>query len=176
MRFSDPLCAKAKDKDLWFAEYGTKKQLEAIEICKGCIDKGRCLEYAKEHHIRYGVWGGECFQKRYGQAYQRQRPMKLVEFRGQKKTLYAWSKELFGEATIVPRRIKRGWSIEKALTTPRTAIGGANLIEFRGETKSIRDWAKKFSMNEGTLWQRLNRLGMTLEQALTTPVHSRSEK
>lgn len=43
-----------------------------------------------------------------------------LTFNGQTKTISEWSRELGGNFNLVYRRIKRGWSIEKSLTTRNT--------------------------------------------------------
>ena len=31
---------------------------EAKQVCRGCVVRKECLEYAIEHNERFGVWGG----------------------------------------------------------------------------------------------------------------------
>lgn len=44
------------------------------------------------------------------------------------------------------------------------------LIEFRGEVKCFTEWCEVFGINPGTLYNRLNRFGWSVEDALTKPV------
>lgn len=31
---------------------------EAKKVCRGCVVRGRCLEFAVVNEIEYGIWGG----------------------------------------------------------------------------------------------------------------------
>lgn len=44
------------DPDLFFPERGASVR-EAKEVCRGCVVKSECLEYAMAHSERYGIWG-----------------------------------------------------------------------------------------------------------------------
>lgn len=39
----------------------------------------------------------------------------------------------------------------------------------------LADWATNLGLRLDTLWHRLNRLGWSIERALTTPVHYKSD-
>lgn len=45
------------DPDLFFPERGASTK-EAKEICRGCVVKKDCLEYALENGEKFGIWGG----------------------------------------------------------------------------------------------------------------------
>lgn len=45
----------------------------------------------------------------------------------------------------------------------------AKIIRFRGKEMSLRAWGKELGLGIATISQRLNRLGWTIEKALTTP-------
>ena len=45
------------DPDLFFPERGASTR-EAKEVCRGCIVRGQCLEYALVHSEKFGIWGG----------------------------------------------------------------------------------------------------------------------
>jgi hypothetical protein len=44
------------------------------------------------------------------------------------------------------------------------------LISHKGKTMCISEWAEELGVNPGTLYQRLNRSGWSVDKALTTPV------
>lgn len=51
-----------------------------------------------------------------------------VEWDGQKKLITEWSRELFNDVHVISSRLYKGWTIERALTTPldRAGNGWAN--------------------------------------------------
>ncbi len=45
------------DPDLFFPERGMSTR-EAKEVCRGCIVREDCLEYALANGEKFGIWGG----------------------------------------------------------------------------------------------------------------------
>ncbi len=45
------------DPDLFFPERGASTR-EAKEVCRGCVVREDCLEYALENGEKFGIWGG----------------------------------------------------------------------------------------------------------------------
>lgn len=45
------------DPDLFFAERGASTR-EAKEVCRGCVVRDECLEYALVNREDFGIWGG----------------------------------------------------------------------------------------------------------------------
>jgi WhiB family redox-sensing transcriptional regulator len=45
------------DPDLFFPERGASTK-EAKEVCRGCVVKQECLEFAIAHGEKFGIWGG----------------------------------------------------------------------------------------------------------------------
>ncbi|NCZ89429.1 MAG: WhiB family transcriptional regulator [Actinobacteria bacterium] len=45
------------DPDLFFPERGASTR-EAKEVCKGCVVRDECLEYALANGEKFGIWGG----------------------------------------------------------------------------------------------------------------------
>ena len=43
--------------DLFYPTTG-QRTLQAVAVCATCPVKAECLDYALEHHERFGVWGG----------------------------------------------------------------------------------------------------------------------
>ena len=53
---SDALCAQV-DAELFFPEVGEHSRPARL-ICRRCDVQINCLEYAVEHKIAFGIWGG----------------------------------------------------------------------------------------------------------------------
>lgn len=47
----------------------------------------------------------------------------------------------------------------------------SNKVTYRGQTKCLSEWAEELNISEYTLWQRLNKLGWSVERALTEKTH-----
>ncbi|MDZ7674285.1 MAG: WhiB family transcriptional regulator [Acidimicrobiales bacterium] len=45
------------DPDLFFPERGASTK-EAKAVCKGCVVREECLEYALQNGEKFGIWGG----------------------------------------------------------------------------------------------------------------------
>ena len=45
------------DPDLFFPERGASTR-EAKDVCRGCVVRGDCLEYALANGEKFGIWGG----------------------------------------------------------------------------------------------------------------------
>ena len=45
------------DPDLFFPERGASTR-EAKEVCKGCVVREDCLEFALANGEKFGIWGG----------------------------------------------------------------------------------------------------------------------
>ncbi|MCL4449452.1 MAG: WhiB family transcriptional regulator [Actinobacteria bacterium] len=51
------------EPDLFFPERGASTR-EAKAVCRGCIVRGECLEYALKNGERFGIWGGTSERER----------------------------------------------------------------------------------------------------------------
>ena len=75
----------------------------------------------------------------------------------------------FGGLTI-HKRLKRGWSIQDALTKPLNCEQKhTRHLVYNGEDKTIRQWSEQFKISRETISYRLDRLGWSIEKALNTP-------
>jgi WhiB family redox-sensing transcriptional regulator len=45
------------DPELFFPERGASTR-EAKEVCRGCVVRTECLEYALANGEKFGIWGG----------------------------------------------------------------------------------------------------------------------
>jgi hypothetical protein len=46
-------------------------------------------------------------------------------------------------------------------------------IEWRGESLTVPEWSRRTGLQATAIYQRINKLGWTVERALTTPVRKR---
>ena len=60
------------DPDLFFPERGASTR-EAKEVCRGCVVREDCLEYALANGEKFGIWGG--LSERERRRLRRQRAM-----------------------------------------------------------------------------------------------------
>jgi len=60
------------DPDLFFPERGASTK-EAKSVCKGCVVREDCLEYALANGEKFGIWGG--LSERERRRLRRQRAM-----------------------------------------------------------------------------------------------------
>ena len=68
-------------------------------------------------------------------------------------------------------RLKRGWSVEKALSTPSRTLG---ITDHTGVWhSSIKAMAKAWGMPYHTVLRRLHVYHWSVKKALTTPINSR---
>lgn len=96
-----------------------------------------------------------------------------IEFLGKTQNISTWAKELGLDPSNLAWRLRHGWSVEAALTTPphtgnRTRKTNQRIIEYAGKTQCLSAWAKEFGLSISLLRLRLER-GMSIEAALKTP-------
>jgi WhiB family redox-sensing transcriptional regulator len=68
--YSEGLCTSSGKSEMFFSESPTDLAA-AQSLCGDCDVRIRCLEYALENAIEWGVWGGVIFWD--GQAFYRKR-------------------------------------------------------------------------------------------------------
>lgn len=88
-----------------------------------------------------------------------------------KKTLCmsAWADEMGLSQKTLHDRLKSGWPVGRALTTPVRAL--KHMLTFGGRTLCLTEWAKETGVSCNTLKGRLE-TGWSVERALTTPVRA----
>ena len=63
LSWQDAGACQYTDPDLGIPEKGGSTR-EAKRICQGCPVQARCLEYALDNEIMFGIWGGKSPQQR----------------------------------------------------------------------------------------------------------------
>lgn len=53
--FADSACIGTADPTIWFTP---SRAVTAKAVCSTCDVRGACLEYAVDHNITDGIWGG----------------------------------------------------------------------------------------------------------------------
>lgn len=77
------------------------------------------------------------------------------------KTLAQWCDHYGVAYSLASNRIKRGWSVEDALTKPSAMVGaraaavGSKQIFFDGVTKSLRDWCDLLDLDAKETYSRI---------------------
>jgi hypothetical protein len=90
-----------------------------------------------------------------------------LELNGERRPLQEWADLLGINASAIHQRLRKGWTDERALTTPTDRV---RRIEWNGETKTIGEWAKVLGISRTLLHQRLGSMGWSVQKAFTTPV------
>lgn len=95
------------------------------------------------------------------------RNSRMVEYKGQKKSLAEWASVLNISYKLLDSRYQAGWTADRMFETANTKD---RLIEYNGQTKCLREWAKYLGFKYATLHNRINHLGWSYQQAFTTPL------
>ena len=69
------------DPDLFFPERGASTR-EAKEVCRGCVVREECLEFALQNGEKFGIWGGmseRCASDTLGSAYARKSAPRTIK-------------------------------------------------------------------------------------------------
>jgi hypothetical protein len=97
-----------------------------------------------------------------------------IEIGGERMTLRQAEALCGVKANTLWRRLRAGWSVERAVSLPaRTSAGrrvpsNARLITMRGETLTLSEWARRNGIAPLTALQRVRR-GWDLVGAVTVP-------
>ena len=86
-------------------------------------------------------------------------------------------KEVKKEVKKIEKKPETKEEAKKEVKTSRTK---PNLklkeLTYKGETKSIREWAEELNMPWATLYDRVNRNGWTIEEAIETPLGQKKSR
>ncbi|KAA9018278.1 hypothetical protein F4U96_09205 [Sphingobium limneticum] len=107
--------------------------------------------------------------------------MEPITYRGVTKTMSEWASDKGISPTAMSHRLTTyGWTLDEALgDTPRTAARGypkQYFIEWQGVRRHVSEWAAQAGMSSDCLLGRINRLGWTMDRAMTEPVRSYGRK
>lgn len=77
-----------------------------------------------------------------------------IEYKGVKKTIKEWSKELKVSEICIRNRHKKGWPIEKILNTPSRK---SKKYFFLGKYRTLQECSEYTGLSKSAIWGRLNR-------------------
>lgn len=66
-------------------------------------------------------------------------------------------------------RIRKGWSMERAISAPSSNERCKTVVYFNGESLTVEQWNKRAGFTRGRIRQRLEN-GWTIEEAMNTPL------
>lgn len=91
----------------------------------------------------------------------------MLEHDGQTLPLQEWANQLGFKGSTIHNRLRAGWTVDKALTTPTDRV---SYVRWNGESRTIPDWARVTGIPKSVLYARINQLGWPVEKSFTTPV------
>lgn len=94
----------------------------------------------------------------------------FLSFDGETLTINQWAEKLNIQRGVIKDRLRWGWSVEDALTTPVAKCERHDSYEYDGETHTLKEWAEIKKIKYETLHWRLCRRGWDIEKALSEPV------
>lgn len=109
---------------------------------------------------------GNCCWETLARQARNQRRAHIITFKGRTQNLCDWAAETGLPQIVISRRIKRGWSVGRALTEP--SQDNRVLLTHNGITQMVAAWARDTGLDQRTISGRLRR-GWSIERTLTTP-------
>jgi hypothetical protein len=85
------------------------------------------------------------------------------EYKGERKLLGDWCRELNLKFETISTRLRAGWSFADAISTPPQST----LISHSGEEKSLGEWCRELGLNYNRMHYLL-RKGLSFEEAIKT--------
>lgn len=112
------------------------------------------------------------------------RTAQMLTHNGQTRSIYHWASIIGVSHMTIHMRLRKGWSIEAALTPkpkrepkpkPKTSRRTFVTLTYQGQTLKLAEWAKIVGVSLPTLCQR-RKHGWTVEAMLTTPLTTHGGK
>lgn len=60
----DSACAEHPEMNFFPSESNIREVNKVKKVCRGCLVKDECLEYAYKNHVVDGIWGGFTYKER----------------------------------------------------------------------------------------------------------------
>ncbi len=99
---------------------------------------------------------------------EKKKPIRELTYNGRTQGKAQWAREMGLPETVLLNRLRLGWPVEKALTTPMQHKQPREFITFNGKTQSKAAWAREMGLSESCVNARF-KAGWPAEKALTTP-------
>lgn len=103
----------------------------------------------------------------------------VVEYDGKKLTIAQWADRSGLPASVISKRLRRGWSAKDSLSLPlgtnikprrSSTQFKPKLITFNGETRSMEEWALHLGFANGAALAKRFAKGLPLEVVLSPPM------
>lgn len=93
---------------------------------------------------------------------------RFIEFNGERLCLEDWAKRIGIRGGSLLKRLRLGWSLERALHDAKQPVSYQRFITYNGRTQPLSLWAKEAGLSLKGLSSRLAR-DWPIHRALTTP-------
>lgn len=114
-----------------------------------------------------------CVWATMSQQHRNYRQNHIIEYRGERFPITVWAEKMKLTDRALRMRIRSGWTVERALTTPldhyRQASRASAILTHNNTTMTLKDWAHKIGISKGGMLRRIHVYGWSIERALTTP-------
>jgi hypothetical protein len=176
------VCARWLESfESFFADMGarpTRRSLDRIDNDGGywCGKCEECVRLGRPANCRWATTKQQAANKR--------PPSDAVwiEHNGERLISAEWARRLGISRQAFEFRLRSGWTVDRACTTPASAIAkalkghapGEKLYTLNGTSDTLAGWGRRLGVNAQTLRQRLNR-GMSPAEALTAVDRRRSK-
>lgn len=97
---------------------------------------------------------------------------RIITYNDRTQSLQEWANETGIRGSTISLRLDRyKWTIEKALTVPPSARNrkDAIILTYKGQAYTLPEWAEITGISRQTLWNRTQRAGWSVHDALTRP-------
>lgn len=77
--WAEGAACRETDPELFFPEQGDKYAAADVRgVCGDCPVREACLEWALDHGVEYGIWGGQTWHERKALRAERRRSKKIA--------------------------------------------------------------------------------------------------
>jgi hypothetical protein len=129
-------------------------------------------EWARDYGMKSGMLYYRLVNKKMSfteaTAKPNEKPRTKVEYQGKTYTINQLAMLVGIDRELLYSRIRNGYAVEKAIL-PSHPKAPTMMVEYKGQTLSIGEWARRTGLDDLTIKKRIEKMGWSAEQALTTP-------